>query len=101
VASGLPESSEAEVASEVIETDAQRLGQRSRLIARIVVTFRAWNEKVKRATRNMLDLRLLIILPFGLHSLFFRKKDLFFWILLGLFAIHAVINLTQPRVATA
>ncbi len=97
VTSALEESSEVEVATQVIEADARKLAKRSPALAALVAAVRRLNAKVKRATKGVLDLQLLLIFPFALHSLMFRKKDAFFWSVLGLFSVHALINLSTQE----
>jgi hypothetical protein len=101
ISSVLPEASEIEVATQVIEADAEKLAKRSTLIARLVNAFKSINAKIRRATHNVLDLPLLLILPLSLYSLFFKKKDTFFWAIFGIFSVHALINLwpQEPGVA--
>lgn len=101
MSSALDEASEVEVATQVIEADAKKLAKRSSLIAHMVSALKRLNAKVKRATRGVLDLQLALVLPFAVHSLLFRKKDAFFWSVLGLFSLHAVINLSTPSGAGA
>jgi hypothetical protein len=94
----VPELGEAKKISELIESDAELLSKRSRVASSFYTAITRIDLALKRATNNMLDLKLLLALALAGYSLFAdRKRIPLVLLMLLLLVIHTFATFNQPQ----
>jgi hypothetical protein len=94
----VPELSQAEKISELIKSDAELLRKRSRVADSLYTAIKRIDLTLKRATNNMIDLKLLLPLALAGYSLFTdRKRIPLVLLMLLLLVIHTFATLNQAQ----
>jgi hypothetical protein len=94
----IPEVGEAEEIWKIAESDAEYIAEHSRIAASLIDAMESISQEVKRATHNIVDLKLLLPLGLAGYGLFFidREKNSLAWSLLLLGSLHTFIVLHRP-----
>jgi hypothetical protein len=99
-----PELTEVDEMADKIEVEAEFLAEHSEVARAVVNACKQLNAEVKRSTRNMVDLKVLV--PLALAAYTFTRQDPMMstplWVTLGIFSFHSFLALhgQQPQVVT-
>jgi len=90
-----PELTEADEVADKIEAEAEFLAEHSELARSLLNVCKQLNDEVKKATHNMVDLRVLV--PLGLAIYTFTRQDPMMstplWVTLGIFSVNSFVAL--------
>jgi len=90
-----PELTEADEIADKIEAEAEFLAQHSELARSLLNLVKKLNDEVKKSTRNMVDLK--VLLPLGLAVYTFTREDPMMstplWVTLGIFSFNSFVTL--------
>jgi hypothetical protein len=94
----VPELGQAEKISELIKSDAELLRRRSRVASSFYTAINRIDLALKRATNNMIGLKLLLALALAGYSLFAdRKRIPLVLLMLLLLIVHTFATFNQPQ----
>jgi hypothetical protein len=94
-----PELTETDGIADKIEAEAEFLAEHSALARSLVNVCKQLNDEVKKSTRNMVDLKVLI--PLGLAIYTFTRQDPAMstplWVTLGIFSFNSFVTLHSQQ----
>ena len=94
-----PELTEADEIESKIEAEAQFLSEHSEVARTVVNLFKYLNESVKHATKNQVDLK--VLLPLGLAAYTFTSGEPMMstpmWVTLAIFSFNSFVSLHSPQ----
>lgn len=96
-----PEMSEVEEIVQKLETEAEFLAEHSRTARSILNSVEYLNERIRQATANTVDLKVLLPLAVAVYAFFWvdRKQGAPLWITLLIFSFNSFLDLHQPEVS--
>jgi len=93
-----PEVSEVDQIAEAIEREAEFLAQHSEAARTIVETVKGFNNKLRQATHNNVDLKVLLPLGLAVWALIEHDPELAtpLWLTLSIFSFNSFVSLHPP-----